>query len=248
MGRIPIIAIIVMIFMGFIAGALWALVAGILRLRLEVNEVLSTLMLNYVAYYFADYLVYGPWKGVHEYGYPRSDTFPKTAWLMHIPRTTISPEALTISIIAATLLYLIIKYTKIGYEIRMYGANPEAAFIAGIDPLKVVTLAMILSGGVAGIAGVFEVAGVHYRLLPGVRVGAGLGYTAIIVAWLARLNPLVTIITGIFIAGLRIAADTLQIEFQTGMGTSFVFIGSILVFLIALEVLTKFKVIIKWSR
>lgn len=242
------IALLTLYFFGFLAGAFLAFIAGLLKIKFEVNEVLSTLMLNYVMLQLTNYFVYGPWRGAKEYGYPRSDIFPTNMWIPQIPKTTIHFPTLLIAVISAIIINILINKTKIGYEIRVLGSNPEAARYSGINIKHIILFVMIVSGGLAGIAGVGEVAGVHRQLIRAEIVSAGFGYTAIIVAWLAKLNPLITILTGYFIAILVSASYTLQIFTGVSYGSVNVITGMLLVSLISLEFLSRYKPVIKIIR
>jgi simple sugar transport system permease protein len=125
-----------------------------------------------------------------------------------------------------------VRATKFGYELRVIGENPEAARYAGIDFLRTTVVLMILSGGLAGMAGVGEAAGLHHRLTyPGV-VSAGYGFTAIIVAWLAKLNPLGAVVSGLLFAGILVGGDAIQISLGLPAATVQVFNGVLLFFLI----------------
>ena len=193
-GRLPAWVLIPLMFLaGFIAGALWGLIPALLKVRFGVNEVIGTLMLNYVAAELLTLLITGPWRGASQRGFPYTEPLAAAARLPLIPGTRIHYLTLIIALAAAALLYLAIYATKFGYELRVIGENPEAARYAGIDFLRTTVVLMIVSGGLAGLAGVGEAAGIHHRLTyPGV-VSAGYGFTAIIVAWLAKLNPLAAV-------------------------------------------------------
>jgi simple sugar transport system permease protein len=232
-GKLPAVVILPMMFLaGFIAGALWGLIPALLRVRFAVNEVISTLMLNYVAAELLTLLITGPWRGPSQRGFPYTEPFAAAAKLPLIPGTRIHYLTLIIALAAAGLLYLAIYSTKFGYELRVIGENPEAARYAGIDFLRTTVVLMILSGGLAGLAGVGEAAGIHHRLTyPGV-ISAGYGFTAIIVAWLAKLNPLAAVVSGLLFAGLLVGGDAIQISLGLPAATVQVFNGVLLFFLI----------------
>ena len=242
------LALAILYISGFIAGAFLALIPAILKVKFGVNEVLSTLMLNYIMLQLTNYLVYGPWRGLKEYGYPRSDIFPKNMWIPQIPRTSIHYPTLIIAVILSILTFILIYKTKTGYEIRVLGSNPDAAKYSGMNIARIIIIAMLLSGGFAGIAGVGEVAGVHRQLIRAEMVSAGFGYTAIIVAWLAKLNPLVIILTGYFIGILVSASYTLQIFTGVSYGSVNVITGILLISLISLEFLSRYKPVVKIIR
>ena len=217
---------------GFIGGALWGIIPAILRVRFGINEVISTLMLNYVCAEFIKMLVIGPWKGKTQFGYPYTDDFPDTAVLALLPGSRIHYITLIIALAAVVILFFVIFRTRFGYEVRVIGENQEAARYAGIDFVKTTVLMMVISGGLAGLAGVGEVAGLHHHLTYPESISSGYGFTAIIVAWLARLNPVLVIISGLFFAGILVGGDAIQISLNLPAATVNVFNGIILVFLI----------------
>ena len=221
-----------MFLAGFLAGALWGLIPALLRARFAVNEVISTLMLNYVAAELLTLLITGPWRGASQRGFPYTESLAAAAKLPLIPGTRIHYLTLIIALAAAGLLYLAVYTTKFGYELRVLGENPEAARYAGIDFLRTSVVIMVVSGGLAGLAGVGEAAGIHHRLTyPGV-VSAGYGFTAIIVAWLAKLNPLGAVVSGLLFAGILVGGDAIQISLGLPAATVQVFNGVLLFFLI----------------
>jgi simple sugar transport system permease protein len=231
--RLPAALLLPLMFLaGFIAGALWGLAPALLKTRFAVNEVISTLMLNYVAAELLTLLITGPWRGPSQRGFPYTEPLAAAARLPLIPGTRIHYITLSIALAAAALLYLAIYSTKFGYELRVIGENPEAARYAGIDIVRTTVVLMVLSGGLAGLAGVGEAAGIHHRLTyPGV-VSAGYGFTAIIVAWLAKLNPLGALVSGLLFAGILVGGDAIQISLGLPAATVQVFNGVLLFFLI----------------
>lgn len=225
---------------GFVAGAAWSLLPAILKAKLNVNEVITTLMLNYIALKLVEYLVYGPWRGPEEWGFPYTSKFPPEARLPRIPGTRIHYPTLIIGVIAVVATYILLNKTKIGYEIRVVGENIDAARYAGINYLKTVLLVMVVSGGLAGIAGVGEVAGIQHRLRMG--ISPGYGYTAIIVAWLGGLNPWVTLASSILLGGLLVGGDIIQTSLGLPVAAIDIFNGIILIFIIAGEILKRYKI------
>jgi len=230
---------------GFATGALWAMLPSLLKLRLSVNEVITTLMMNYVALYLVSWLVTGPWKGPSVRGFAYTDMFPEAAWLPLIPGTRIHWPTLALGVAFAAVCALLLGRTRLGFEIRVQGANPDAARYAGINTLKTTVLVMMLSGGAAGLAGVGEVAGVHHKLLDPTQVSLGYGYTAIIVAWLARGKPLATIFTAMLFGLIYASGSAMQVSLQMPFRVTDVFNGLILFFLIGSERLLGHR--IRWA-
>jgi len=242
----PIIAIPLMFIVGFIGGGLTAAIPAILKVRFRINEVISTLMFNYIAAEIVQYLVVGPWKGKTQYGFPYTDRFPESSQLGLLPGSRIHYVTLILAILAAIIIFIIIYRTKFGYEVRVIGENPNAGRYAGINFFRTTVVMMIISGGLAGIAGVGEVAGLHHKLSYPFTISAGYGYTGIIVAWLARLNPILAIFSGLFFAGIKVGGDAIQTSFGLPAATVDVFNGVILFFLIMGEYFINNKLVIKF--
>ena len=232
----------VMFAAGFLAGALWGLIPAVLKVKLGINDVITTLMMNYIAIYIVLYLIHGPWKGPSVRGYPLTDIFPPAAQLPTIGNTHVHWPTLLIGLVAAVVAYIMLNRMKSGFEIRVVGENPHAARYAGMSELKTVVIAMLISGGLAGIAGVGEVAGVQLRLLNPAQVSMGYGYTAIIVAWLARKNPLAVIITSFFFGVLMAGGDVIKVNLGLPFQLINVFNGVIMFFLIGSEIFMHYKI------
>lgn len=227
---------------GFLGGALWAVIPALLKTRFRVDEVLTSLMLVYVASEAVKYLVYGPWRGSDTRGFPITDEFPAAAQIPQLAASRIHYPTLIVAVLLAILMYLLLKRTKLGYEIRVTGENPAAAHYAGINHHKIAMLVMVISGGLAGLAGMGEVAGIHYRLRPPDSISPGYGFTAIIVAWLARLNPLAAILTSFLLGGLLVGGDAIQIALNLPAATVQIFNGVILFFVIASELFNQYRI------
>jgi ABC-type uncharacterized transport system permease subunit len=237
-----------MFFAGFLGGALWGVLPALFKVRFGVNEVISTLMLNYVAAEFLTLLIVGPWKGATQQGFPYTDDLPAAAVLPLIPGTRIHYLTLLVALACAVLLFFLIYSTKFGYELRVVGENPEAARYAGIDFLRTTVVLMVISGGVAGLAGVGEAAGIHHHLTYPAVISGGYGFTAIIVAWLAKLNPLAAIISALFFAGILVGGDAIQISLGLPAATVHVFNGILLFFLIMGDTFVNNRIVVSAQR
>jgi len=230
--NLPSIILIPLMFLaGFVGGGLVALIPALLKVRFNTNEVISTLMLNYIIEQYVQYLVYGPWKGKTQYGFPYTDNLPPNALLPIIKGSRIHYPTLIIAIILSILIFFLLFRTKLGYEIRVIGENPLSAKYAGIDYIKVILIMMFLSGGIAALAGVGEIAGIHKHLTYPSQISSGYGFTAIIVAWLAQLNPLLVIVTSLFFGGILVGGDVIQTSFGFPFATINIFNGLMLVFI-----------------
>ena len=229
-----------MLLAGFAAGAIWGGIPGVLRAYWQVNETITTLMLNYVAIFWVSYLVFGPWKDPASMGFPLSARFSLNAYLPVLGTTRVH-LGLIIAIIIAVLFYIILNYTRWGYEIRVSGESQEAARYAGINVTRNIILVMLISGGIAGVTGMIEVSGITHRLQQG--ISPGYGYTGIIVAWLARLNPFAIILVAFLFGALLVGGFGIQ---TMGISYSIVLIlqGAVLFFLLAGEFFRKYRVVL----
>jgi simple sugar transport system permease protein len=247
--RLPGWLVIPMMFLvGFLGGAIWGILPALFKVRFGVNEVISTLMLNYVAAELLTLLIVGPWKGATQQGFPYTDDLPASAALAVIPGTRIHYLTLLVALGCAVILFFLVYSTKFGYELRVVGENPEAARYAGIDFFRTTVVLMVISGGAAGLAGVGEAAGIHHHLTyPGV-ISAGYGFTAIIVAWLAKLNPLAAIVSALFFAGILVGGDAIQISLGLPAATVHVFNGVLLFFLIMGDTFVNKRLLIVSGR
>jgi ABC-type uncharacterized transport system permease subunit len=215
-GLPPSVLLVLMASAAFAAGAVWGLIPAALKAFLRVNEIITTLMLNYVAILFLDYLYTGPWKDKAGFGFPGTASFRDIAALPRLPDGLGAGRVhlgLLIAIVAGVLLWIVLARTTWGYEIRVIGENPEAARYAGISLVRNILLVVLLSGGLAGLAGFGQVAGIAHRLQKGISVGDG--FTAIIVAWLAKLHPLAVLLVAGLMAALSVGGD--QIAMTMGL-------------------------------
>ena len=199
----------VMMVAGLIGGALWGLVSGYLKARLNVNEIITTLMMNYIAIEWNNFFIFGVWS---EGGFQMSPRFPNAAWLPRLAdyaREVPEFRGLTLHLglifgpIAAVIVWFILYRSKWGYEIRLAGDNPRAARYAGVNIARNTVLVMMLSGALAGLAGMAQISGVVRRLQG--AISPGYGFTGIIIAWLSKLNPLIVIAVSIFFGALLLA-------------------------------------------
>ncbi len=190
------------------AGAVWAAIPALLRQTLRVNEIITTLMLNYIGILFLQYLVYGPWKDPGGMGFPMSMEFPPAALIPAFAGRIHWGLALCLAV--AVLLELFLQRTRYGFELLAAGENPEAARYAGMRYSAMVVGAMCLCGALAAWAGCLETSATVGRLQPGAAVGYG--YTAIVVAWLARLRISRIAFFSFLLAALRVGVENIQLE------------------------------------
>jgi simple sugar transport system permease protein len=227
-----------MVLLGFVGGAIWGAIPGFLRAVFNANETITTLMLNYVAILLCQYLVYGPWKDPQAFGFPGTKTFPKAASLPNWQTYRVN-IGLIFALVAVLVVAFILRRTRFGFEIAVIGDNPRAARYAGMHTRRMIILVMALSGGLAGIAGMVEVAGIGHSLQR--NISPGYGYTAIIVAWLARLNPYALVLVSFFMATILVGSDQLQTSMGLPGSVGPMFQGALLFFLIGGEVFTRYR-------
>jgi len=235
-----------MFLVGFLGGAIWGLIPAILKIKFSINEVISTLMMNYICNQIMILLIVGPWRGKTKYGFPYTDDLPASAILSVFPGSRIHYATLLFAIAAVIILGTAIYKTQFGYEVRVIGENPEAAKYSGIDFFRTTLIIMLISGGVAGLAGVGEAAGIHHYLSYPESISSGYGFTGIIVAWLAKLNPFFVILSAFFFAGILVGGDAIQISLGLPAATVQIFNGTLLVFLIMGDYFLKNQVTLQW--
>jgi general nucleoside transport system permease protein len=220
-----------------LVGALWALIPAFLKAYLKVDEIITTLMFNYIAILFYQYLFNIAWKDPDGYGFPGSAMIPDFTWL---PRITGRLHwGIFIAIAASFIVWVIIDRTRWGYEIRLIGESKNAGRYAGISLAGTILLVMFLSGGLAGLAGMSEVTGISYRLQRGLAVG--IGFTGIIIAWLARLNPWGVLLVAFLMAVLFVGGEQIQMTMGLPASVSPVLQGAILLFVLGGSVFNGYR-------
>ena len=227
----------VAILTGMFAGAFWAGIPAFLKVRLKVDEVLTTLMLNYVAILFAEHLYYGPWRDPQGFGFPGTPPFPDFAWLPRIAGR--AHLGLLFAFVLAFGLWFVLNRTRWGFELQVIGNNPAAAQTQGINTGLNIMIALLLAGALAGLAGACEVTAISRRLQQGLSIGYG--YTAIIVAWLAQLNPIAALFVALLIAALLVGGDQVQMMIGLPAAMGLVVQGMLLFPMLAGSLFTEYK-------
>jgi general nucleoside transport system permease protein len=215
------------------------LIPAILRQKMRTNEIIVTLMMNYIAILFLDYLVYGVWKDPTSFGFPMTPSFSDHAIVGKIGTTSIN-WGLVHCVVLGVLVWGFFRFTRIGYELKASGESVSAARYAGLPYDRLVILVMVASGALAGWAGFLEASATVNRLQPSIMVGYG--YTAIVVAWLARLNPFGIGVASILLAGLRVGVENLQLDLQVPAAFGGIIEGLILLTVLAGGLFTSFRV------
>jgi ABC-type uncharacterized transport system permease subunit len=235
-----------MLVAGAFGGALYALIPAFCKVRFGASEILTSLMLVYVADLFLDYLVRGPWRDPNGFNFPTTAEFDPVAT---VP-TLFADERLhfgsVIALIVVMIVTVLLGRTIMGFEIRVVGAAPRAARFAGFDADRLVIVTFLISGALAGLAGIIEVAGPVGHLQPG--ISPGYGFTAIIVAFLGRLNPIGILVAGLFLALTFIGGENAQISMKVPLDLTKVFQGILLFYVLACDSLILYRIRLVTSR
>ncbi|HZP76017.1 MAG TPA: ABC transporter permease [Pseudolabrys sp.] len=235
-----------MLVAGALGGALYALIPAICKVRFAASEILTSLMLVYVADFFMDYLVRGPWRDPAGYNFPTTADFDPVATLPTlIEGGRLHPGSIVALIVVAAAAIMLARTIQ-GFEIRVVGAAPKAARFAGFDANRVTLLVFAISGALAGLAGIIEVAGPIGNLRPG--ISPGYGFTAIIVAVLGRLNPIGILIAGLFLGLTFIGGEGAQISLKVPLDLTKVIQGLLLFYVLACDSLIVHRIRVVSSR
>ena len=229
-----------MILTACTAGGLWAMIPALFRQWLGANEIIVTLMFNYIGILLLDYLVYGVWRDSS--GFPMTATFSENAIVGKIGTSSVH-WGLAHCAVLGLVCWLFFRYTRTGYEIKASGDNVQAARYSGMPYSFLVVLVMALSGALAGWAGFLEVSATVHRLQPSIMVGYG--FTAIVVAWLARLNPAGIALTSFLLAGLRAGVENLQLDLQIPAAFGSILEGLILLTVLAGGFFLSYRIVLK---
>jgi simple sugar transport system permease protein len=225
---------------GLVFGGIWSLIPALLKIRFSTSETLVTLMLNYIAIKWISFLQYGPWKDPAGMGFPKIAAFSSNAVLptflgIHI--------GWVITILLAILMFIFLKRTKLGYEIDVIGESEATARYAGMSVFRITVIAIVLSGGLCGVAGMMQASAVERSLSE--QLSGGLGFTSVITTWLARLDPL-TILGVAFLFSLLIqGGNFLQSSLQIPASISLVLQGIIIFFVLGSEFFIRYRFVWK---
>ena len=232
--------IVLMVLAGVAGGAFWAAWPALLRTRFNVNEILSSLMLTYVSFQVLSYLVGGPWKD------PNGRNFPATAPLVPdqtlpilVPGTTVHLGVL-IAVILPFVFWVLMSKAVFGYQVRVVGSSPNAARHGGFDAKATIWATLLIGGGMAGLAGALEFAGVLHKVDLGFP--SGYGFTGIIVAFLGRLNPIGCLIAGIVLAVTYVGGQVAQTSVHIPNSTAGIFQAMMLFFILASDILVRYRI------
>lgn len=232
------LTLVAMLALGVIGGMIWALVPALLKVRTGANEILVSLMMVYVSQLLLDWLVRGPWRDPHGYNFPKSVSFEdwQTMPTLGDGRLNIG---IVIAVAVAIALAVLMRRTIKGYEVRVMGEAPRAGRFAGFSADRMVIFVFLLSGGLAGLAGVIEVASTVGQLQP--NISPGYGFTAIIVAFLGRLDPIGVVVAALMLAVSYLGGEAAQIALGLSDKAARVFQGVLLFWVLACDTLILYR-------
>lgn len=229
---------------GILGGMAWAAIPALLRVKLQVSEILTSLMLTYVAVQFLFFLVRGPWKDPDGFNFPQTRMFTADQTLPTIMEGSLVHIGIPVALLLAVIAWLLMEKTTAGYAVKVVGLAPAAARHGGFSAARTTWATMLLSGGLAGLAGLFEAAGPFGQLTP--QFPVGYGFTAIIVAFLGRLSPLGIVFGGLVLAGTYVGGEIAQSTVRLPQAATGLFQAMLLFMLLATDVLVKWRVV--WKR
>lgn len=232
------ILIPMMLLFGFIGGAFFALIPGLFRVYFRTNETLFTLMMNYLAIAFVKYLYHVLWKDPLKSGFPGIRSIQEQAGL---PRILGVSTGIFVPIILMIIIHILITRTKPGYEIRVVGESEPTAHYAGMNVRKIMIGGVILSGGIVGLAGAVKLSGETLTLTE--SLGAGTGFTAIVIAWLANLSAPIIIVVSFLFAALQQGAQTIQLRLNVPAAVAEIIKGVMLMSFLGSEFFLRYRII-----
>ncbi|MET0535232.1 MAG: ABC transporter permease [Steroidobacter sp.] len=228
-----------MLLAGILGGMAWAAIAAFLRTRFHTSEILVTLMLVYIAQLLLSYFVHGPWRDPAGFNFPQSESFGDHELLPILIEGTRLNAAFIFALLLAALAWLFVSRTFAGFRMRVAGLAPAAAAYAGYSDKGNIWLALMISGGAAGLAGISEVAGPVGLLSP--AISPGYGFAAIIVAFVGRLHPLGVVLASLLMSTLYLGGEAAQIELQLPASVTSLFQGVLLFYLLAADLFITFR-------
>ena len=234
------LVMLAMVLAGMVGGALWGGIPALLRTRFNVNEILSSLMLTYVALQVLSYLVGGPWKDPNGRNFPASAPLADNQTLPILVEGTTIHLGILVALVLPFAFWLLMSRSVFGFQIRVVGSAPHAARHGGFDAKRTIWLALLISGGMAGLAGALEFAGVMKKMELGFP--SGYGFTAIIVAFLGRLHPIGCLIAGVVLAITYVGGQVAQTTVHIPNATAGIFQAMMLFFILASDILIRYRV------
>lgn len=233
-----------MILAGIAGGMLWAAIPALLRTRFNANEILTSLMLTYIAALLLSMLVHGPLRDPDGFNFPESRLFHAAATLPVIMEGTRLHIGALVALLLVVVAWVLLSRTVLGFALKVNGSAPRAGVHAGFVQKRLVWFSLLFCGAAAGCAGLFEVAGPIGQLLP--TISPGYGFTAIIVAFLGRLHPVGVVFAGLVMALSYLGGESAQISLNLPVAVTGVFQGMLLFFLLAADVLINYRIV--WQK
>ncbi len=237
--------LVLMVLAGFAGGMFWGIIPGILRAKWEANEILVTVMMNYIAILFVSYMCHEP---LREPGgwIPQTAEIANSARLPVLLSQTRLHGGIFLALFCTLVVYILLSRTTLGYQIRAVGASPGSALYGGISVKGNIVIAMAISGGLAGLAGMSEVSGIHYRLMD--EISPGYGYNAIVVALLGGLTAGGAVVSSVLFAALMVGAESMQRKIGLPVSIVYIIEGLIILFALATEILVRYSVTLTASK
>jgi simple sugar transport system permease protein len=228
-----------MVLAGMLFGGLWALIPAFFKAQWGTNETIVTLMMNYIGIKWVTYLQYGPWRDPKSLGFPKIANFTENAILPEVFGVHIG---WIIALVLVVLVHIFMNHTKKGYEIAVIGESINTARYAGINIKKTILIAIMLSGGLCGLVGMIQASAVNNTL--SVEITGGVGYTAIITAWLASLSAPLVLLVSVLFAALLEGGSYIQTVFEIPQAAAQILQGIILFFVLGSEFFIRYKFVL----
>lgn len=235
-----------MLVMGMLGGALYAGIPALLKAHFNTNEILTSLMLVYIAQLFLDWLSRGMWRDPQGYNFPQSRNFVPEAILPEVLSSGRAHWGFVFAIVAAVLVWFMMRFTLKGFQITVLGQSERAGRFAGFSSRGMIWFSMLFSGALGGLAGISEVSGSINHLQP--SISPGYGFTAIIVAFLGRLNPLGIIASGLVLALTYLGGEAVQLSLEVSDKVTRVFQGLLLFFVLSCDTLIHYRIRLVFDR
>ena len=229
--------IAVMMVMGFIAGGIWGLIPAVFKTKFGTNETLFTLMMNYIASYFIQYLREGPWRDPSKNGFPEMPRFSSAA---RLPSVMGVHAGWIFALLIAVFVFIYLRYTKHGYELTVVGENSTTARYCGMPVNKIILRTMFISAGICGLSGMIQASGSDKMLTD--TVAGGDGFTAIIISWLARFSPVGIVIISLLFGLLEKGCATVETTYKLSSEFAGILQGIILFFVLGAEFFITYQV------
>jgi simple sugar transport system permease protein len=237
LGSTPV-TLIIGIFAAILGGMAWASIPALMKTRLGINEVITTFLMNFVAIYLIQWLLAFPFRSGDSL-FPESSRLPSAALLPYLwPPTRLHLGVIIAFFVVFPIVYILMNKTTFGYKLKAVGENPEAARYGGINVKRIIFLALIFSGALAGIAGFFEVSGLQFRMRS--SLSPGYGYTGIVVALLGANSPVGVLLSSIFMAAIYNGASTMSRVLNQPQGIVDFITGVLVIFVLGSEYIMRY--------